>query len=134
MDQTIKSSGRYEKVLEILAAEIAQSKAGTRLDSISKLSKRFSVSGITVRNALLLLDKEGLVELRHGSGTYVCEHVDRRWVGVFLGLDISLSEMSYFWRRVAQQARLGLRAHGFRTRLYPGHYRPGDAEGDCCCP
>jgi DNA-binding LacI/PurR family transcriptional regulator len=81
-----------------------------------------------------MLAREGWVELRHGSGTYVLERVDERPVGVFLDLDISLSEMSYFWRRVAQQVRLRLRASGFHSRLYAGHYRPGDDDQVSHCP
>ena len=126
MSESIGSVGRHKRVFETLKKQILKSKVGSRLDSISGLAQRFSVSPITVRHALLLLAKEGLVELKHGSGTYVCEHADKRHVGVFLDLDISMPEIALFWGRVAQQVRLGLRAHGYRTRFYPGNCRPGE--------
>src|ERR1019366_9481279 len=130
MNESIGSAGRHEKIFEILKREIQQAPAGSRLESIAQLAQRFSVSGITVRNALLLLAKEGLLDIRHGSGTYVCAPTDKRHVGVLLDLDISLSDISYFWRRVVQQVRLGLRAHGYRARLYVGHRRPGEGPED----
>src|ERR1019366_2653336 len=130
MNESIGSAGRHEKIFEILKREIQQAPAGSRLESIAQLAQRFSVSGITVRNALLLLAKEGLLDIRHGSGTYVCAPTDKRHVGVLLDLDISLSDISYFWRRVVQQVRLGLRAHGYRARLYVGHRRPGERAED----
>jgi DNA-binding FadR family transcriptional regulator len=46
---------------------------GTRLPTIAKLSRELGVSTNTVRSALTILEQEGLVELRHGSGTYVTE-------------------------------------------------------------
>ncbi|QIE46690.1 GntR family transcriptional regulator [Pseudohalocynthiibacter aestuariivivens] len=42
-----------------------------KLPAISKLAKEFDVSIVTVRNAVAVLEAEGLVERRQGSGTYV---------------------------------------------------------------
>ena len=63
MDKSLKPVGRHEKVAEILKAEIRRHKAGTCLEPISALSKRLLVSQVTVRHALLLLAKEGLVDV-----------------------------------------------------------------------
>jgi GntR family transcriptional regulator len=46
-------------------------RAGQKLPSESELMSQFGVSRITVRNAIAILAAEGLVETRHGSGTFV---------------------------------------------------------------
>src|SRR5699024_4178358 len=53
---------------EILAGEI---KPGKRIGSQRELEERFKVSKITVRKAIEVLEKEGLVITSHGKGTYV---------------------------------------------------------------
>ncbi|WOX23842.1 GntR family transcriptional regulator [Streptomyces solicathayae] len=46
-------------------------KAGTRLPSEAQLAERYAVSTPTLRNALALLQGEGLVEKIHGKGNFV---------------------------------------------------------------
>ena len=46
-------------------------KYGTKLPSENFLCKKFSISRQTVRNAFEVLEKDGVVIRRHGSGTYV---------------------------------------------------------------
>jgi DNA-binding transcriptional regulator YhcF (GntR family) len=50
---------------------IASSRIGDRLPSERALSLRWGVARMTVRHAMDALVAEGLVERRHGSGTYV---------------------------------------------------------------
>lgn len=51
---------------------------GEALASSRDLAKRFDVTTPTVREALRRLEATGIVEFRHGSGTYVGTGVDRR--------------------------------------------------------
>jgi len=46
---------------------------GTRLPSETAISADYGVSRVTVRTAVKLLESQGLVDVRHGSGTYVCD-------------------------------------------------------------
>ena len=48
---------------------------GNRVPTITDLHKRYGVSQGTVRQALDLLDKEGLITLKAGSGIYVNEGI-----------------------------------------------------------
>ncbi|MFW6063567.1 MAG: GntR family transcriptional regulator [Chloroflexota bacterium] len=48
-----------------------------RLPSEPELASQFQVSRGTVRQALVILEREGIVFRRHGSGTYVNEYVLR---------------------------------------------------------
>ncbi|MFI7304426.1 GntR family transcriptional regulator [Micromonospora aurantiaca] len=69
---------RAPKYLQI-AAELRRSiregqiKAGERLPAETALAERFRVSPITLRNAIGVLRAEGLIESRHGVGTFVRE-------------------------------------------------------------
>lgn len=73
---------RYKKLLplylQIANNLIEQIEAGmlapgTRLPSERELSQKLSVQRETVRQALAVLDNEGLITRRHGSGTYIAE-------------------------------------------------------------
>lgn len=63
----------YEQLAEALAAQIAagQPCVGDRLPSERVLAQAFGVSRPTVREAVLALELDGLVEVRMGSGVYV---------------------------------------------------------------
>jgi DNA-binding FadR family transcriptional regulator len=51
---------------------------GDVLASSRELARRFNVTTPTVREALRRLEATGVVEFRHGSGTYVGPGIDRR--------------------------------------------------------
>ena len=63
--------------------ETAELRAGARLATEAEMVQRFSVSRTVVREALSKLQAAGLVETRHGIGTFVCEAPGRG----FLQLD-----------------------------------------------
>lgn len=53
---------------QILSGEFT---VGMRLPSENELGKKFAISRQTVRQATSVLESEGLLERRRGSGTYV---------------------------------------------------------------
>ncbi|WP_404330166.1 FadR/GntR family transcriptional regulator [Mesobacillus maritimus] len=63
----------YEQVADSLIELIktGELKPGDKLDSVEKLAKSFEVGSSTIREALSGLRTMGLVEMRHGEGTYV---------------------------------------------------------------
>lgn len=66
---------KHAEVRRAVAAEIAEGRwaPGERLPSEADLVERFGVSRITVGRAMRDLQREGVVERRAGSGTYVAE-------------------------------------------------------------
>ncbi|MFB7528588.1 GntR family transcriptional regulator [Streptomyces sp. NPDC056178] len=54
-----------------------QIKAGERLPSEAQLASHYTVSTPTLRNALAVLQGEGLVEKIHGRGNFVCHPLRR---------------------------------------------------------
>jgi len=63
----------YEQIFKKLAASIAEGKheVGQRLPSERELAQAFGVSRPTVREAIIALELDGLVDVRLGSGVYV---------------------------------------------------------------
>lgn len=81
-------STRYEEIARFLRAEVAAAAPGERLPSESELCARFSVSRMTARAALQILDNEGLIVRKRGRGTFV----GSRPVPRLLGSPLSFTE------------------------------------------
>lgn len=64
---------RYESVERTIATEVlaGQIQAGELLPNDRELTERFGVSRTVVREAIQSLAHKGLLEVRHGAGTYV---------------------------------------------------------------
>ena len=67
---------KYQQLADRLRSEIQQAarQSGGKLPTEAELSQRYHMSRQTVRHALKLLEAEGLVKRRQGSGTYVSGH------------------------------------------------------------
>jgi GntR family transcriptional repressor for pyruvate dehydrogenase complex len=102
-----------DAIAEDLRGQIASGAipSGARLPAERDLAERYGVSGPTVREALQGLNALGLVEMRHGSGTYVSALADSL-VAKALGTVIELQGVSV-------QNLLGLLGalHGYAARL-----------------
>ena len=68
------SDRSYQKLAASIAALITEGefKVGDRLPSERALADRFGVSRTLVREAIIVLEIQGNVEVRGGSGIYVC--------------------------------------------------------------
>ena len=73
MNGKVEQGRLYERVARELAARIADGTyaVGRRLPSERELAQMHSVSRPTVREAILALELDGLVDVRTGSGVYV---------------------------------------------------------------
>ena len=71
---------KYEKIAEWIRDEVEAGtlSLGDKLPPENELMAQFQVSRQTVRTALSLLRKEGIVEGRRGSGSYITANVHRR--------------------------------------------------------
>ncbi|MGY0023848.1 FadR/GntR family transcriptional regulator [Streptomyces sp. cg35] len=63
----------YEQVLDRLRTYVAEGglRAGDRLPTERDLAARLGVSRASVKQAIVVLEVQGLVEARHGGGTYL---------------------------------------------------------------
>jgi len=130
---------RYLQIAETLRERIRGGplSAGARLDNQRALAREFGVTLMTLRQALELLERDGLIVRRHGLGTFVASpsiDYDILHLRTFAG-DLSAkgeavetrflgSEVRQPDRRVAQGLRLGRGEAVFvldRLRLVKGH-------------
>ncbi len=75
---------RYREIERYLRGLVDEAKPGDPLPSEAELCERFSVSRMTVRQALQELTNDGLVDRRRGQGTFVSQRPVHRRPGVFL--------------------------------------------------
>ncbi|PBC97815.1 regulatory GntR family protein [Streptomyces sp. Ag82_O1-15] len=68
----------YEQVADDLRQKIASGalKAGQRLDGNAKMAERYGVAAMTIRHALDILRKEGLIVSQQGRGTFVASDTE----------------------------------------------------------
>lgn len=69
----------YRQIAEAVRRAIEEGalRAGQRLPAGARLADQFGVNALTVHRGYALLAAEGLVEQRHGSGTYVRSPINR---------------------------------------------------------
>lgn len=73
----------YAQVAAALRRRIEEGRwnPGDRISTLEELEQEFHVARVTVRQAVDLLEKEGLVQRRQGRGTFVIGTLpDRRWL------------------------------------------------------
>lgn len=87
MTRTVFSPGpvpRYAQLADVMRQRIHRGiwRTGTRIPSIEALMQEFDVARVTVRQAIQLLAREGLLSPERGRGTFVTEEAarDRRLV------------------------------------------------------
>lgn len=93
----------YQKIAMLMRKEISDGRwvAGERLPSLAALARHYGVALVTVRQAIQILEDEGLVKRRQGSGTYISETLpERRW----LRLESNWGALLQMWER--SKARL----------------------------
>lgn len=95
-------------VIGILSGELV---SGQRLPSTRELARRFQLHSNTVSAGYRQLEKQGWVELRHGSGVYVREAKTSRELSPSVALDEMIANLF----RSAREA--GIPLAGLRARI-----------------
>ncbi len=99
-----------------------QMRPGERMPTLDELEREFGVARVTVRQAVELLEKEGLVRREQGRGTFVTPNMrERRWLHLTSDMDsLSRSIGAHVPRFVAVREPLP-------PRLLPGDGRAADS-------
>lgn len=101
-------------------------KLGDKLPGTVRLSSLLGVSRLTVNRALHALKDEGILECRHGSGTYVVGlPLSGKSIAILTELDPSSLESSYYHMRLINRTKQHLEDMGFTSRLYIGRQVSG---------
>lgn len=76
---------RYEQVAMLIAKRIESGELGRgdRLPSITSMAESFGVAVVTVRQALQVLEADGLIDRHQGLGTFVAKNLKpKRWLTI----------------------------------------------------
>ena len=109
---------KYLQVADILRKEIAEGvfRDGQTLMTEEELRFRFNVSRQTIRQAIALLEDDGLVDRRRGSGTYVRHGPRRRQGTVHVGV-ITTYITDYIFPSIVQGIESVLNENGVVMNL-----------------
>lgn len=114
----------YLQIMEQIKQRIAVGDwvPGQQIPSIRQLAVDLEVSVITVKRAYLELEREGIIQTRHGKGSQVAEGVD-------LGLKLREAELGEHLKQAAKlAAMLGLESDDLEERLRAAADRVVDRE------
>lgn len=111
-------SAKYIQMANALRAAISEGeyKSASRLPTEQQLMQQFGVSRQTVRNALEILTKEGLIQRRQGSGTVVLEQKPKPENNT-IAIVISFAN-SYIFPSLLMDAQQVLLENGFSALVY----------------
>jgi len=113
-----------------LRAEIAGMKPGDRLPSMREICRNYGVSINTVGSVVALLEQEGLVVRRAGSGVFVADRAARKRIGILSELHLFDPRIGPFWRSLAGKTKIALEAEGHISHLYVGNVEAGSGASD----
>ena len=117
-------SPKYASIADSLRQRIARGQWGTdaKLPASEALATEFGVSRITIRHAVDILAREGLVEARQGSGTYVtAAPAQDRWLRV----GTSIAALADLYRDTSPEI-LTIEESREAPRLAPEDGRPAE--------
>lgn len=102
IDQAIRArQPAYRRIAEGLRNEILSGKfrQGTQLPTSRELAATWRASYFTIHTALMILTKEGWIEVRHGTGTYVAD-LRTRFIcaGIYHDVDVCQDTQTAFRR------------------------------------
>ena len=93
---------------------------GSQLPAEYTFTERYHVSQRTVREALIRLQNDGLVERRHGSGTYICDIKKVTNIAIVANIDTLSSSTGFFYRQLVDEARKNIETE-YQSALWVGH-------------
>lgn len=114
----------YRQLSDDLRGQITSGalRAGDRLSSERELAAQHALSLNTVRQALQLLQEAGLVERRHGAGTFVRDPAERHGPALF---GVIVPTVKSFFGEIVHGIEDGVRSAGHRMLLYCAEYDAG---------
>lgn len=92
----------YAQVANVLRQRIhsGQWSAGAQLPTLDELEKEFRVARVTLRQALTLLESEGLIWRRRGRGTFVSDRGGPEWIKLATSRDELVQLLEGAWSRL----------------------------------
>jgi GntR family transcriptional regulator len=92
----------YAQVANVFRQRIraGQWSAGDQLPTLDELEREFQVARVTLRQALNLLDSEGMIWRRRGRGTFVSDTAGPEWFKLETSRDQLIHSLEGTWSRI----------------------------------
>ena len=111
---------RYLRVTSQLRAAVLSGAFGDRLPPESELAVKYRISRMTLRRAVAALAEEGLLEARHGAGTFVREGAAQaRTVALLVAPDLALHHEDLFHQALMVSLMYACATRGWMLRVAP---------------
>lgn len=125
----------HERVARQVLHDSRDLPLASKLEPMRALVVRYAVSLVTIREALLLLEREGWLELQHGKGCYVRRsQTPDRHIAILVELDILRPGTSPYFLAIVNRLRWLFSQRQQSFRLHIGHAtEPEHAYGDPTC-
>lgn len=114
----------YAQVANVLRQRIrsGQWAAGDQLPTLDELEREFQVARVTLRQALTLLESEGMIWRKRGRGTFVSDTAGPEWFKLETSRDELIHSLEGTWSRIIEvDSREGI------PRLEAGDGEPAPA-------
>ena len=123
-----KNTLKYQKIVDSIYSDIKgrRLKDGDKLDSENEIGEKFQVSRQTVRHALSVLEKDGILDKRQGSGNYIVvpKTMEISNVGLYRTITIVSTYLNnYIFPRIIPEIEGVLRKRGYSLRIVFTHNR-----------
>ncbi len=110
---------KYETLASALTEQITRNLQNgiSKLPTESQLCEEYKVSRQTVRAALTLLNKQGIITSKQGSGSYATGlsiDSDRNIIPILIA-----SQQEYIYPQLLSEIRTALSEHGYKLQVYP---------------
>jgi GntR family transcriptional regulator len=114
---------RYLQLADLMRQRISRGlwPQGHRLPSLDELGQEFGVARVTVRQAVELLARDGLLSPQQGRGTFVTGQASERWLSV----ETSLEALARMYRDTVPQL-VNIDESTVAPALRPGEGRPAE--------
>lgn len=119
---------KYAQIADIFRQRIARSvwAKGMRLPANEELAAEFGVSRVTIRQAVDLLVRDGVIEAQQGRGTFVTGTLKQdRWLKV----ETTLSDLAEVYRDTSPEI-INISESHTSAPLRPEDGRPAERQGD----
>lgn len=97
---------------------IRASGAGVKLPTVHQLCDRLDVTRTQLEQAIVRIERAGLLRRRRGSGIYVTDRIGQKTLGVVFGGDIFKPHFSPFWSMILQSFDERTRERNLVARAY----------------
>ena len=123
--QPIRKQSLHENLLGQLRDLVLSKQSGDRLEPETVLAKRADVSIVTLRNAMLVLEREGFIERTAGRGTFVKTPPPKisteGHIAIYCGAEVFRPRPSYHFLGAISALRQFFTKQNLMTQIYFSH-------------